>query len=141
MATKEEPGPPGTPSLRPLRGGRSGRRPARRRCPLYADVRRGPVGYVEHGAQETAGIEFLWAWQYDPHYPAVHVGARWAGRASDPPLPPDSAVILADNRLWCLACGTPPLPVRARLLGPASALREVAHTAARVWDGDPVEDG
>ena len=132
MATERHPGPPGSPSLRALAGGRQGRRAPRRRLPMYPDVRGGPQGYVEAPAVEFAGADFLWAWQYDAANPAVYLPARWCGRSSDPPPGPGAAVVLADNRLWC-AREAPPHPVRARLLLPARDLGDMAALARRYW--------
>lgn len=126
--------PEESPSLRALRGGRVGRAPRARRVPIYADIRHGPTGYVQ-GGDVTA--EFLWAWVYDPAYPAAYVSARWAGRGSDPPPPPGSVVILADNRCWCLAAGPAPAAIRARVLGGMAMLQDVARIAVRMWDQPP----
>lgn len=133
MPTSDDLGSSGSPSLRALPGGRSGRRPPRRRLPMYPDVREGPRGYVEGPVGEFAGAEFLWAWQYDADNPAVYLPARWCGRSSDPPPGPGAAVVMDDNRLWCAGEGPPPRPVRARLLLPARDLDGMAALARRYW--------
>lgn len=133
MATERDPEAPGSPSLRALPGGRSGRRPPQRRVPMYPDIRGGPRGWVEGPAADLAGAELMWAWQYDPANPAVYLPARWCARATDPPLGPGCAVVLDDNRLWCGADGPAPRPVRARLLMAARGLGEMAAVARQYW--------
>lgn len=129
----EAAGSPGSPSLRALPGGRSGRRAPRRRLPMYPDVRKGPRGWVEGPAADLVGTEFLWAWQYDTDNPAVYLPARWSGRSSDPPPGPGAALILDDNRLWCASEGPAPRPVRARLLLSAQELAGMATVARQYW--------